>query len=90
MEFLSFGYHVHYFSIPSALGEFYKTIFRGKQGIVISPPNVGSGVKFGSPLADNDPAGKNSLPIAYFNSKSLGMGITTIPGTADTFFMGHN
>jgi hypothetical protein len=89
-RFLSFGNHIHNFSIPATLGEFYKTVLSGKQGIVIAPADIGPGMEFGSPLADDNPAGKDSLSVAYFDSETLGMGVTTVPRTADTFFMGHS
>jgi len=49
--------------------------------MILAESYVGTGMKLGPPLANDDVAGKNLLATVALDSKSLGFGIATVLGT---------
>ena len=59
----------------------------GKQSMVGTHTDVGTGMDVGAALANQNVAGENELTVSALGAKALGLGVTAVLGGAHTFFM---
>jgi hypothetical protein len=60
-----------------------------KKGVVLADADIIAGVKLGAPLANDDAASGDQLTAKALYAKALGIGVTTVTGTAACFLMSH-
>jgi hypothetical protein len=57
--------------------------------MILAESYIGTGMKLGPPLTNDDVTGKDQLTTVTLDSKSFGFGIATVLGAAACFLVCH-
>jgi hypothetical protein len=72
---LSSRNHIYAGTLPV---ENHGAFSKGKQGIILCPANIATGVETSATLADNDATHGNKTTTIYLDAKALAVGLATV------------
>ena len=77
------------FAKAGSILEFHDSRYFGKQRVILANPHVQARFELSPALPNNDSAAIYQLSGKAFDSKSLGLAVSSIPGASDSFFVRH-
>ena len=77
-------------TVSPSVGETNGTGFECKKSIVTTATNIGAGVNPCPALPNNDSTGGNRLPTENLYSQHLRVGISSVLGRTNAFFVCHD
>jgi hypothetical protein len=88
-RFSGIGLNMDKFPETAAILELNDARYLGKKGIVASDPHIPPGFVSCSPLPDNNSPARHQLPGETLDAKPLGLAVSSIAGTPNSFFVCH-
>jgi hypothetical protein len=77
-------------SLRAFVLKFHNATDLGKKSVILPQAYIQTRLEASTPLSHQDGPARHRLTSEPFHAQPLGIGITTISGTAYTFFMCHN